>query len=141
MYENILVPIDLDDDTSWQKSLPQAIELAEADGAKLSVLTVVPDFGMAVVGSFFPENFEKQIQAEAKTALTRLVGNVVPAGVKVETLIARGSVYQEIMAVADRIGADLIVMTAHRPELKDYLLGPNAARVVRHAGQSVLIVR
>ena len=141
MYENILVPIDLDDDTSWQKSLPQAIELAEASGAKLNVLTVVPDFGMAIVGSFFPENFEKQAQAEAEAAINKLVSEIVPAEVNAEALIARGSVYQEIMATADRIGADLIVMTAHRPELKDYLLGPNAARVVRHAGQSVLIVR
>jgi nucleotide-binding universal stress UspA family protein len=35
----------------------------------------------------------------------------------------------------------MIVMASHRPELKDYLLGPNAARVVRHAECSVLVVR
>lgn len=43
--------------------------------------------------------------------------------------------------VEDMLGADLIVMASQRPELKDYLLGPNAARVVRHAEQSVLVVR
>jgi nucleotide-binding universal stress UspA family protein len=32
-------------------------------------------------------------------------------------------------------------MASHRPELSDYLLGPNAARIVRHAKQSVLVVR
>ena len=32
-------------------------------------------------------------------------------------------------------------MSANRPELKDYLLGPNAARVVRHSDVSVLVVR
>jgi hypothetical protein len=32
-------------------------------------------------------------------------------------------------------------MTAHSPDLKDYLLGPNAARVVRHANQSVMVIR
>ena len=36
---------------------------------------------------------------------------------------------------------DLIVMASHRPELKDYLIGPNAARVVRHADCSVQVVR
>ena len=36
---------------------------------------------------------------------------------------------------------DLIIMASHRPELQDYLLGPNAARVVRHANCSVLVVR
>jgi nucleotide-binding universal stress UspA family protein len=35
----------------------------------------------------------------------------------------------------------VIVLASHRPELKDYLLGPNAARVVRHAKCSVLVVR
>ncbi|MBT6187404.1 MAG: universal stress protein, partial [Rhodospirillales bacterium] len=30
---------------------------------------------------------------------------------------------------------------SHRPALKDYLLGPNAAQVVRHADVSVLVVR
>jgi nucleotide-binding universal stress UspA family protein len=33
------------------------------------------------------------------------------------------------------------VVGAHRQDLKDYLLGPNAARVVRHADCSVYVVR
>ncbi|MEP3300223.1 MAG: universal stress protein, partial [Pseudoruegeria sp.] len=37
--------------------------------------------------------------------------------------------------------ADLIVIGAHRPDFKDYLLGPNAARVVRHSECSVYVVR
>ncbi|MEO0863555.1 MAG: universal stress protein, partial [Pseudomonadota bacterium] len=36
---------------------------------------------------------------------------------------------------------DAIFVGAHRPELKDYLIGPNAARVARHAQQSVFVVR
>jgi nucleotide-binding universal stress UspA family protein len=35
----------------------------------------------------------------------------------------------------------MIVMASHRPEMSDYLLGANAARVVRHAKISVLVVR
>ena len=31
-------------------------------------------------------------------------------------------------------------MVSHRPELQDYLLGPNAARVVRQPTKSVLVV-
>ncbi len=30
-------------------------------------------------------------------------------------------------------GAERIVIASHRPELRDYPLGPNAARVMRHA--------
>ena len=43
--------------------------------------------------------------------------------------------------LAGEIGVDLIAMASHRPALKDYLIGPNAARVVRHADVSVLVVR
>ena len=55
--------------------------------------------------------------------------------------VAHGSIYHEIMRLADELGCDAIVLVAHRPELRDYLLGPNASRVVRHANQSVLVVR
>ncbi|MGE0847546.1 MAG: hypothetical protein AB7L41_14870 [Flavobacteriaceae bacterium] len=34
-----------------------------------------------------------------------------------------------------------MVLLAHGPHLRDYLLGPIAARVARHAGQSVYLVR
>ena len=52
-----------------------------------------------------------------------------------------GTIYKRIIKSADELGADLIVLTSHRPETKDYLLGPNAARVVRHAKQSVFVIR
>lgn len=59
----------------------------------------------------------------------------------VRHVVGRGTVYEEILRIAGEIGSDLIVIGSHRPELKDYLLGPNAARVVRHADCSVLVVR
>ena len=45
------------------------------------------------------------------------------------------------LSVAKQISCDLIVMASHRPGAKDFLLGPNAARVVRHANCSVTVVR
>jgi len=32
-------------------------------------------------------------------------------------------------------------MASHRPALKDFLLGPNAAKVVRHAKCAVMVIR
>ena len=52
-----------------------------------------------------------------------------------------GGVYAGVLAVAERIGADLIVLAAHRPAMRDFLLGTNASRIVRHARCSVLVVR
>ena len=55
--------------------------------------------------------------------------------------MAQGSIYHGIRRLADKLECDAIVLADHRPELRDYLLGPNASRVVRHANQSVLVVR
>ncbi len=50
-------------------------------------------------------------------------------------------VYQKILAHANKIGADLIVVASHKPYVGDYLLGTTAARIVRHASCSALVVR
>ncbi len=141
MYKNILLPIDLNQESSWEKALPAAVEYCKAFGATLHVLNVVPDFGMAMVGTYFPEDFvEKSIEA-ARAQLREFARDHVPDGVSVQHIVGHGTVYEEILRVAREIKADLILLAAHRPELKDYLLGPNAARVVRHFDGSVLVVR
>ncbi|MFT5180658.1 MAG: nucleotide-binding universal stress UspA family protein [Alphaproteobacteria bacterium] len=141
MYKNILFPIDLNQDSSWTKALPTALDYCKAFGSTLHVLNVVPDFGMSIVGSYFPEGFEEKALEGARTQLHEFVRDQVPEGVAVQHIVGHGSVYNEILRVAHEIKADLILLAAHRPELKDFLLGPNAARVVRHFEGSVLVVR
>jgi len=141
MYKTILLAIDLNEPSSWVKALPVALEQAASGGGKLHVMTVVPDFGMAIVGSFFPADYEKQALAGAGEALAQFVRENVPAEIEVTHSVGHGTIYKEVLATADDIGADLIVMASHRPVQSDYLLGPNAARVVRHATCSVLVVR
>ncbi|MCP3868497.1 MAG: universal stress protein [Gammaproteobacteria bacterium] len=58
-----------------------------------------------------------------------------------ELLNTKSSIYSDILADAERSGADLIVIASHQPELSDYLLGSNAAKVVRHAKCDVYVVR
>ena len=141
MYKKILLAVDLNEESSWRKALPVAVEYAQASGATLHVTAVVPDFGMAVVGGFFPDDFEEKAAAEVSQKLGLFCSEHVPDDVNVQHVVGRGTVYEEILRIAREIGSDLIVIGSHRPELKDYLLGPNAARVVRHADCSVLVVR
>ncbi len=65
----------------------------------------------------------------------------MPDDVKHRHIVGHGSIYREILRYADLVKADLIVLSAKRPSPEDYLIGPNAARVVRHASISVLVVR
>lgn len=65
----------------------------------------------------------------------------MPRDVSAELVVKHGTPYKVILDTAAELDADLIVMAAHRPSLKDYLLGPTTARVARHADCSVQIVR
>ena len=60
---------------------------------------------------------------------------------KIRHVVATGRIYEEILRLATQTDAGLIVVGAHKADLKDYLLGPNAARIVRHANCSVYVVR
>ncbi|RKQ70340.1 universal stress protein [Oceanibaculum indicum] len=141
MYKDILLPVDLNQDSSWKSALPVAIDHARAFGTRLHVMTVVPDFGMTMVGQFFPKGFEKKAVEAANKQLHEFVDTHIPNDIPVQHIVTEGTVYERILDLAKKLKIDLIVLAAHRPELKDYLLGPNAARVVRHADCSVLVVR
>lgn len=141
MYQNILLPVDLSKDPTQRKALEVAVNMASDTGAQLTVMTVVPDFGMTIVSGFFPEGFEEKAMKEAQARLHDYVKESVPDDIKVRHMVGHGTIYTEILRVAGEANIDLIVIASHRPELSDYLLGPNAARVVRHADCSVLVVR
>lgn len=141
MFKRILVPVDIDQESSWSRSLSVAERMVADYGAELHVMTVVPTMGMSIVGSFFPPDFEKKAIANAREKLGEIVDKAVKNSAGVACHVAHGTIYEEVLSAADTLACDLVVMTSHRPELKDYLLGPNAARVMRHAKQSVFIVR
>lgn len=140
LFRKVLATVDLGDADSSVRVIHAALEVI-TDRDTLHVVCVVPDYGMSVVGSFFPADHEQHAIAKAKEALHAFTGEHVPDGVPVQHIIAHGNVYEEILQAAETVSADLIVVGSHRPELKDYLLGPNAARVVRHSKRSVLVVR
>ncbi len=141
MYKDILYPVDITEEGSWKDSLPVVIDLANAFNAKLHIMTVVSDYGMSLVQQYFPQGSVEKVVEKTKDALHDFVRRHIPEGIKVQHIVAKGSVYECIIKTANEVKADLIVMSAHRPELKDYLLGPNAAKVVRHSDRSVLVVR
>lgn len=141
MYKNILFPVDITDKSSWETALPVVLDIAGAFNAKLHVLTVVSDYGMSVVQQYFPSGSVEEVIEKTSKSLHAFVDEHIPETFQVQHIIGRGSVYDCIIDTAKEVKADVIIMSAHRPELKDYLLGPNAAKVVRHSDISVLVVR
>tara|TARA_Y100000813_G_scaffold185369_1_gene157191 strand:- start:10 stop:438 length:429 start_codon:yes stop_codon:yes gene_type:complete len=141
MYKDILIAIDLEDSSTWDRAAPQAVDLAKAFGANLHVMAVVPDFGMTLVASFFPKGFEKKALDEANARLHAWVTENIPDDIKVQHIVGHGRAYEEILRVSGEIACDLLVLSARRADDGEtYEVGPNTAHIVRHAQQSVLIV-
>ncbi|WP_259782475.1 universal stress protein [Aestuariispira ectoiniformans] len=141
MFKHILLAVDLGHPEASALSVPTAVEYAEKFGSTLHVMTVVPDFGMSIVGSFFSKDHEKKMLDEANKQLHAYVKKEIPEGIQVQHIVGHGTAYEEILRVSEEVNCDLIVLGSHRPNMQDYLLGPNAARVVRHANCSVLVIR
>ncbi|TVP70748.1 MAG: universal stress protein [Rhodobacteraceae bacterium] len=140
MARKVLLPIDLNAPASWIKPLGEAQTML-ATGGELHVVSVLPDFGMSMVGTFFKAGFEQTALHHFGDALRTWVRQHVPGAIEVHPHVLHGNIYDEILRAADKLDVDVIILAAHRPEAKSYLLGPNAARIVRHARQSVYIVR
>ena len=141
MYRHVLAAVDVAERDVAGKVLAAALRFIDGDETTLHVLTVVPDAGMPLVGQYLPEDAEKKIRDEGLDALKALVAANVPSGVNVQHVVYQGRIYSGIISAAEKINADLIVVGGHAPSVVDAFLGPNAARVVRYASQSVLVVR
>lgn len=141
MYNNILVALDLADVDGAKKVTEKTNLLAKSMGAKVHTISIVPDYGTSMVGTFFSDDHQKEAMNKLGDTVQEFVSENFDADVSVRPHIVSGSVYDEIMRASDKLECDLIVIGAHRPELSDYLLGPNSARVVRHSKVSVLVVR
>ncbi|MDF3414789.1 universal stress protein [Sulfitobacter sp. M57] len=143
MNTSVLCAVDVSHGEEDLPVIRRAAQLAALDGAQLDVIAVVPDFGMSSVGTFFSKDHHEQLEEEAKKQLHALITKALDAdqNAKVRHVIATGRAYEEVLKLAKKIDAALIVVGAQKAELSDYLLGPNAARVVRHASCSVYVVR
>ena len=137
MFKSILIAIDLDDPSSWSRALPIALPLARASGARLTLGTVITG-REAMADQWSPSGYRERIEI----ARVRLRGLCDGFGDQPhDILVGSGRIGPGILELADKADADLIILASHRPGLRDYVLGGNAAQVVNHAPCSVLVVR
>lgn len=140
-YKNVVIPVDLEHASSWHNALPMALEFVRNNNAALHVITVAANADIPAIAVHLPKDFDNHIRTQTETRLGQLVEQHVPADVVVQAAVGQGRIDKEILRLAQQADADLIVMASHRPELTDYLIGANAAHVMRHAACSVMVVR
>ncbi|HMB74978.1 MAG TPA: universal stress protein [Kiloniellaceae bacterium] len=139
---DILLAIDIQHEASWRTALPEAVAQARNKEATLQVCAVVPDFGMSIVGQYFPADFEKDALRKAGEELQAFCQANIPEGVDWSAHLGHGDIDKEILRLAEELKVSLIVMSSHQPsELRSLLVGSHAAHVVNHAPVSVLVVR
>ncbi|ECL4085438.1 TPA_asm: universal stress protein F [Salmonella enterica subsp. enterica serovar Typhi str. CT18] len=81
------------------------------------------------------------VEAEAKSQLEAIIKKFNLPADRVQAHVAEGSPKDKILEMAKKLPADMVIIASHRPDITTYLLGSNAAAVVRHAECSVLVVR
>jgi universal stress protein F len=136
MYKTILVPVDIAHVVEGRANLDLAAQHA-ADGAKIILLNVIEDIpGWAAAE--LPADLIKNSQSSSREKLEKLASS---SGMEMDVEVRTGHSYHTILQVAEEKKADLIIVASHRPGLQDYFLGSTAAKVVRHAKCSVLVIR
>lgn len=136
MYKKIIVTLDRSE--LAEQALPHAVALAEAFGASLDLVMIVP---VSDTGNVVSVDWDAEI-GQDQEYLAGLHARVEEAGVEVHTELRRGNIAEEILHWADKAHADLIVMSTHgRSGLGRWVYGSIADRVLRHSTVPVLLVR
>ena len=145
MYINILIPTDGSDLAA--KAVRYGIALAEAIGAKVTVLTVLLPFHTLTTDTQMledtPAQYKTRTQKNAAKTLAAAAQAAATAGVACETVeVEHEHPYQAIIDTAGSKGCDLIVMASHgRHGIAAVLLGSETLKVLTYSKIPVLVYR
>ncbi len=140
MFKNILIPIDLNEQDIARQALGAVKMYSKQDDIQIFLMNVryvVPQ----MMGEYLPKDFDARADEEARVTLKKLAAETALPEDKLTYSVHLGTVYHEVLAQAEKLKADLIIIGSHHPTMATYLIGSNAQRIVRHAVCSVLVVR
>jgi nucleotide-binding universal stress UspA family protein len=137
MFQRILVPFDLSPPA--RAALLFAKRLAGARGSIHLAFALESSVPLAYGGMVLIEDVKEQLERRLAQAARATRGS---SGLRVTTSIASGSAWRTILAEADRLRADSIVMGSHgwKGGMR-LVLGSVAERIVREARVPVCVVR
>ncbi|MEH6825131.1 MAG: universal stress protein [Motiliproteus sp.] len=142
MFKHILIPVDVEEPEFSDAALELGLREIDRDGGTLHLMTVIPGFSSPLVASYFKKSEVKKAHAAVDQHLLDYAQAKLPVDVQRSLSVHQGNPAERIVKQAKRIGADLIIMTAHhRGKIDHALLGSNSSRVVERAGCSVLVLR
>lgn len=141
-FNTILLPVDLQDRKTAQAALKEAADCLSGPDAELHVMTVMPGLNMPMVAAYFPsDTMEKALRA-LESELSALVSETLPDLANGQIHVCEGDATKQIIKLARRLGADLIVIPSHNySRMENILIGSVSSKVVERAHCSVMVLR
>lgn len=147
MWKNILVAHDFS--PCSERALRVAVDLARVHGAAIAIVHVsaLPgdlsaDTIVEPQGSRSPVSLADYTTRGARERLDEIAARIRREGISVVTKAVAGEAAQELLAAADELRANVLVIGSHgRTGLSHLLLGSVAEAVVRRASVPVVTVR
>jgi nucleotide-binding universal stress UspA family protein len=126
------------------KGVATASDLAKHFEAELILVNVVTPIHPAVAAESMGsmrDNFEREMMRYAEESLKQIEAEKIPAGVRKRHILAYGAAADEIVALAQKEGVDLLVIATHGwTGWRRFVFGSVAEKVVRMATCPVLTV-
>lgn len=145
MYKTILVPVDISEDVLTDNALKHAVYLAKISNATIHLFHSVPDvsrFSMSYSYHYdLLSSFAKKAVERSEEQLKEIIEKIDYSSDKITYKVEFGSPRDKVLAEAETIDADLIVIGSRNPSISTHLLGSNASGIVSYAKISVLVVR
>ncbi len=145
--KRILVPVDFSG--TGEKVLEEVVLMSKRTESTITLLTVLegplsnagPDlFGLSINHKV---KYDDAIMDWVKQHLEAFKKKLIACGAnKVDYIIEKGSPYKKILAIANKIKADIIVMGTHGVSgVREFVMGSNTFRVVSEATCPVLSIQ
>jgi nucleotide-binding universal stress UspA family protein len=144
MFKHLLLPTDGSPLSDF--AVQKALQLARSVGAKVTGVTVLPQYHVMSYGVESVQDTRQQFEVDAgrhaDQYLSKIAEAATLADIFCDTLAVTGDhPYEQIIAIAEQRQCDLIVMASHgRKGIKALLLGSETHKVLTHTKIPVLVL-
>ena len=137
MFKRIMTPVDLAHAQKLEAALTCAADLAKHYNVPISYVGVTSPAPSKTAHN--PQEFEQKLNAFAAAEASK-------HGIQAtaHTTIAHDpsiEIEDALMRAIDEVGADLVVMASHIPNVIDHIWPSNGGKLAQHAKCSVMVVR
>jgi len=146
MFKHILCPTDLKERSDL--AIKKAVQIAHQFGSKITLLNIHEEFMdkeeremLRVSVNKMKEKY-RRIAIDSKEEMRAFIHKLHADDIEVDYLLNKGKPEKVIVEVADKLGADLIVMcTDGRDNIMDFVTGTITEHVINAATCPVLVIR